>query len=246
MTVSNENFRRELLSAFDEMAGAPPIGRLRDRVRSAATQAPEPRPASWVAAVAAAVIAVTIVGVFYVANPLNRRSPAGGVVATQSPTPASTPTPESTLPAFTCTSNSLGTNPPQVAVLPVVYITDLKTGSHAGYDRLTITFGTGVPNGGIGITTQAGTDYTASPSGMAMKLKGSNGLLVTLHGSDLHTSYSGSTDIVTGYSTMVEVRRVEDFEGTVQLGIGINGPACYRAFLLTNPNRLVIDVQSGS
>jgi hypothetical protein len=79
---------------------------------------------------------------------------------------------------------------------------------------------------------------------MQMTLKGTNGLLVVIHGSDLHTSYSGSTDILTGYPALAEVRRVEDFEGVVQLGLGINGPACYRAFVLTNPMRLVIDVQS--
>ena len=47
-----------------------------------------------------------------------------------------------------------------------------------------------------------------------------------------------------GYGTLVEVRSVEDFEGTVQLALGINGSVCYRAFILTNPTRLVIDVQA--
>ena len=86
--------------------------------------------------------------------------------------------------------------------------------------------------------------FTASPSGMSVTLKGSNGILVVIHGADLHSSYSGSLDIVTGYATMVEVRRLEDFEGVVQLGIGINGAACYRAFWLSNPDRLVIDIQA--
>ena len=41
-----------------------------------------------------------------------------------------------------------------------------------------------------------------------------------------------------------EVKRIEDFEGVVQLGLGVNGPACYRVSFLTNPSRLVIDVQA--
>jgi hypothetical protein len=30
----------------------------------------------------------------------------------------------------------------------------------------------------------------------------------------------------------------------VQLGLGIAGPACYRVMILTNPTRLVIDIQA--
>ena len=41
----------------------------------------------------------------------------------------------------------------------------------------------------------------------------------------------------------IEVKRLEDFEGVVQLGLGVNGSGCYRAFFLTNPDRLVIDLQ---
>jgi hypothetical protein len=120
----------------------------------------------------------------------------------------------------------------------------MRTGTHPGYDRVTITFSNGLPSGGVHLAPQAGTTFTASPSGQQLVLKGSNGILVVIHGSDLHTSYSGSIDFVTGYATMAEVRRVEDFEGVVQLGIGINGAACYRAFLLDSPTRLVIDIQA--
>jgi hypothetical protein len=81
---------------------------------------------------------------------------------------------------------------------------------------------------------------------MQVTLKGRNAVLVTMDGVDLHTSYQGSTDIVTGYGALVELRRVQDFEGTVQLALGVNGTGCYRAFFLANPNRLVIDIQAGS
>jgi dolichol-phosphate mannosyltransferase len=56
----------------------------------------------------------------------------------------------------------------------------------------------------------------------------------------------GSTDIKTGYATLVEVRQVEAFEGVVQLGLGVDGAMYYRAFVLTNPTRLVIDIQAPS
>ena len=243
--MSNENFRRELNNAFDQVSGAPSPS-LRDRVRSSVAQAPEARGPYWIAAVAACVIALTLVGVLFVANPLNRRpSPGTSGQLTTSPTPTISPTasPQYSLPAFTCTTSGLSTSPPQPQV---AYISDLRTGAHSGYDRLTITFSNGMPSGHIDLRAQSGTTFTASPSGMQMTLKGSNGLLVIIHASDLHTSYNGPIDIVAGYSTLLEVRRVEDFEGVVQLGLGINGPACYRAFLLTDPDRLVIDIQAAS
>jgi hypothetical protein len=60
---------------------------------------------------------------------------------------------------------------------------------------------------------------------------------------DAHTAYSGSRDLVTGYGTLQEVRVLEDFEGAINIGLGVNGPACYHAYYLANPARLVIDVQ---
>jgi len=95
----------------------------------------------------------------------------------------------------------------------------------------------------VQISTRGDTTFTQSPSGMAATLKGRKGVLVVIHGSDLHSAYNGSLDIVTGYPILAEVKRLEDFEGVVQLGLGVNGSGCYRAFFLTNPDRLVIDLQ---
>jgi len=125
-------------------------------------------------------------------------------------------------------------------------VSDLRTGTHAGYDRLTIDFSNGGPSGAVELKPQSGTTFTQSPSGMSVTTRGRSGILVMIHGADLHSAYNGSVDIVTGYATLVEVKRVEDFEGVVQLGLGINGTGCYRAFWLSNPDRLVIDVEAGN
>jgi hypothetical protein len=244
--VSNENFRRELNQAFDQMSGSP-SPTLRERVRSSISDAPAARGPFWIATIAAAVLAVLIIGVLFVANPARRpTSNVGPGVPTASPSatasPSPTPTPDSGLPAFVCLSGSA--SGAHSVASPTGYVSALRTGTHSGYDRLTIEFSGGGPDGTVEIKPQSGTTFTASPSGMSMTLKGSNGILVVIHGADLHTSYSGSLDIVTGYATMAEVRRVEDFEGVVQLGVGINGPACYRAFWLSSPDRLVIDVEA--
>jgi hypothetical protein len=246
--VSNENFRRELGQVFDEIAGSPSAA-LPDRVRSSLADVPERKAPYWIAGVAAAVIGAVVIGVLVVANPLNRpvntigpgvgSSPTPGASSTPSPSPSTSATPDSNLPPFVCTASSIS-----YAQAPaVVFVDALRTGTHPGYDRLTVEFNNGQP-ASVDLRTQSGTTFTQSASGQTLRLAGSNGILVVIHGADLHTSYNGSTDIKTGYATLVEVRQVEDFEGTVQLGLGVSGATCYRAFIMSNPTRLVIDVQA--
>jgi hypothetical protein len=242
--VTNENFRRELDQVFDDMAGSPSAA-LPDRVRSSVTQAPDQRGPFWIAGVAAAAIAVVVIGVLVVANPLNRHNTVVPGVASSptpsastSPAPSPAPTPTSS-PAFTCSINPTSSSSPTAPA--VDFIDALRTGAHSGYDRLTVEFLNGEPTS-IDVQPQTGTNFTLSPSGMPVTLAGTNGILITIHGSDLHTNYSGATDIVTHYSGMAEVRRVQDFEGVVQLAIGINGTACFQASVIANPTRLVIDV----
>jgi hypothetical protein len=243
--MPNENFRREIGHVFDEMTGSPSAA-LPDRVRSSLAVAPEQRGPFWIAGIAAAVIAALVIAVLVVANPLNRPPTPAGPNAGSTPTPAASPSPspsptaDANLPAFLCAGGSaVGTSPAPA----VAFIDAVRTGTHPGYDRLTIEFQNG-PAGSVELQTQSGTKFTNSPKGEQVTLAGKNGILVIIHGSDLHTSYRGSTDIKTGYTALVEVRQVEDFEGVVQLALGVSGATCYRAFTLTNPDRLVIDIQA--
>ncbi len=245
--MSNEEFRRDLNNVFDDVSGTP-TSNLTDRVRSAIASPPEARGPYWLAAVAAAVIAVLIVSVLYVAGPLKPPSTVGGVHPTASPSapvtssPDSNPSPPPKSQQFICTDGSVIADGPS-GQPPVIFISGLRTGTHPGYDRLTIDLANGTP---VQVTFKpaSGTNFTLSPSGMTVKLKGTNSIEVVIQGADLHTSYSGPIDIVTGFKGLAEIRRVEDFEGVVQLGLGVNGPACYRFFYVGNPNRLVIDVQT--
>src|SRR5258708_4868371 len=237
--MPNENFRRELGHVFDEMTGSPTAA-LPDRVRSSIANAPEQRGPFWVAGIAATLIAALLVGILIVAN-VNRRptslAPAG--LPTPSATPSASPTPEANLPAFVCAASGTGPAPaPGVAFIDAV-----RTGTHPGYDRLTIEFQNGLP-ASVDLHPQSGTMFTTSPKGDQVTVAGRNGILVVIHGADLHTSYSGSTDIKTGSAVLVEVRQVEDFEGVVQLALGVSGATCYRAYTMTNPDRLVIDVKA--
>jgi len=248
--MPNEDFRRELGHVFDEMTGSPSAA-LPDRVRSSIAEAPEQRGPFWIAGLAAAIIAAIVVGVLLVADPLNRPHSTAGPRAEASPTtsvsktpgfsPAASPPSDSNLPAFVCAGGSAvgASTAPAVAFIDAV-----RTGTHPGYDRVTIEFKNGQA-GSTELQTQSGTTFTNSPRGDQVTLAGKNGILVVIHGADLHTNYTGSADIKTGYVSLVEIRKVEDFEGVVQLALGVSGEPCYRAFILTSPDRLVIDIQAG-
>ncbi len=244
----NDNFRRELNNAIDDVSGAPSPA-LRDRVRSAIAEAQPQRTTYWIAAVAACVITALIVGVLFVNNPF-RRLPVGAnptptPIASPStqPTPSPSPTP-TPLPQFICSADTL-TNP-NPAHLLTAYISAVDRGTHTseGYDRIVVHFSNGRPDAGVELKPQAGTKFVTDPKGDTVTLKGTNGLEVVIRGADMHTSYSGATDWVDGFTTLAEVRQIGDFEGVVNLAVGINGPPCFRAFYLTGPDRLVVDVQA--
>jgi hypothetical protein len=139
--------------------------------------------------------------------------------------------------SFTCGTSAV----PVTAVGPTALVNAIRTGSHAGYDRLVIEFASGVP-GSITVTPQQRPTFTASPRGDSITLAGSSGLHVVMHEADAHTSYSGPVAFKPNGAALLEVRRIEDFEGYVGLGLGLASGSCYRAFMLTSPTRLVIDV----
>jgi len=250
--MSRKDFRRDLNRAFEEMSGQPSPA-LSARVRSALTAQAPARPGPfWIAGLAAALIAAIVIGVFVVSN-FNRHltsgvpgtlpsaSPTASASASPSvtPTPAQTP-PDSSLPAFVCGSSA----PINSQNAPVVaFIDAVRTGTHTGYDRITIEFQNGQPSS-IELRPQSNATFTQGASGQSVTLAGSAGLLVVIHQADEHTAYSGATDFKTNYPVLLEARQMEDFEGTVQWGLGLSKSSCYRAFFLTGPTRLVIDIQT--
>jgi len=204
--------------------------------------------------VAAVLIAAVAVGVMFALN-ANRPQPTGGsnvaVVTSPSVSPAVSPVASpaaspsaatastSSQAAFVCGSSTLTAK--QSAA--TAFVDAIRTGAHAGYDRVTVEFKNGQP-ASVELRPQAGTTFHQAPSGQADTLAGSNGVLVIVRGSDAHTAYAGSRDVKTKFSGLAEVRVIEDFEGQVSLGLGVSGKACYRASYLTNPVRLVIDIQN--
>ena len=198
--------------------------------------------------VAAVLVAAVAVGVMFAVN-ANRPQPTGAlsvganVQGSPAPSPVSSPSAApvvaSTQAVFSCSSSNISATQSPAAA----FVDAIRTGSHAGYDRVVVEFKNGQP-GSISIRPQAGTTFHQAPSGKADTLAGRNGILVIIRGADAHTAYSGVRDLKTSSPSLAEVRVIEDFEGQISLGLGLKQTSCYRASVLTNPVRLVIDVQA--
>ena len=118
---------------------------------------------------------------------------------------------------------------------------DSRTGTHPGYDRVTFEFNNG-RTGTIQLLRRRIRNHR-DPRGDTVTLAGKFGIC-KIKGADNHTAFSGSTDIKNpAYPGILEVRELGDFEGTVQ-GPGTPSSPCHRAYLLTSPTRLVIDIQT--
>jgi hypothetical protein len=165
-----------------------------------------------------------------------------GTVATPQPSP--TAVAASSSPAgWICSSGSVLNK--VVTVQPdILYVNGMDATTASGYDTVTVSFTNGVPDNRNRLELQNSATFTLSPRGDQVTLKGNHGILVTLRGADMHTSYAGTRDSVTGFPVVAEVRVVQDFEGVVQIALGINGAHCWLASFSSNPDRLTIEVWS--
>jgi hypothetical protein len=149
--------------------------------------------------------------------------------------PSSQPSVE---PGFTCAPTT---------VLPattsaVVQITDTRVGTHAGYDRIVFELaGTKRPRLTVDI---ANPPIVEDASGLPVKVAGSAFLMLRLYdasGSPTHTDPSLNSP---GYPNLVNLVNSGDYEGYVTWIAGLLGSACYRITTLSNPTRIVVDVQA--
>lgn len=167
-------------------------------------------------------------------------SPASSSVASGpriSPPPVTPPTPpETNLPAFACADASGGQT-------GVANTTAARAGEFPGYDRFVLQFDSIVPT--YSVTRQAKPVFTQGASGQSVTLSGTAGVLVTVHSATGATTFTGPTDILNpNFVILSEARQTQDFEGYVSWGLGLARPACMRVFTLSDPARLVVDLQT--
>jgi hypothetical protein len=161
---------------------------------------------------------------------------ATSVPTTAAPTPTPTPTtsPGGT-PNTACTTLTGGS--------PVTssQLTAIRAAHNPGFDRLVFEWsGAAVPQYEIKVAST----FTA-PSGQAVRVDGNAFFSVRING-QAHTdagarSYPQSDPFRPALPLIREVKLVEDFEGVVIFGVGLERLACPTVLTLLSPARIVLD-----
>lgn len=128
----------------------------------------------------------------------------------------------------------------------------VRAGAHEGFDRVVVDL-TGSEGEGLGWRAAYTDDPRLDGSGMPADVAGDSVLQLTLAGmgypepgSDIYAEGTLGLDTHT-LGAVVEVQRTTPFEGMLQVFVGMQSePRPYRVFLLQDPMRLVIDVQTSS
>lgn len=164
--------------------------------------------------------------------------------ASPAPTPLPTVSEAGNLGPFACQDVSGGTSggmPMQLTAVRVAH-------QAAGYDRIVFEFappaGTTAYLPTYTVSRQSSAKFVKDPSGMSVTLSGADGLRIVVHGASGAGSYSASRDLTPALPVVQEVEELGDFEAVLSWGVGLSRPSCIRTLELSNPTRLVIDVQT--
>jgi len=176
--------------------------------------------------------------------PAARPTPFPQVAAVPAPTPIATPPPAPPAarapagphhPGFVCTAVSGGG-------AGTARVTSVRVGSHAGYDRLVLSFTGAVPRYDVQPQTTAA--FAVDAQGATVQLLGTGGLLVSMQNVANRDSFAGPSDLRPGFPVLAEARHVAGPAGVYQWALGLTHPACFRVTTLDGPPRLVIDVET--
>jgi hypothetical protein len=150
--------------------------------------------------------------------------------------PAVSPSPPGTnLPDFACADAAGGKTGAANTITA-------RVGEQYGYDRFVLQLDGIVPT--YTVKRQAKPVFTLGASGQTVTLSGTAGVLVSVFSATGNATYTGETDLIhPEFQVLKEARQVQDFEGHVQWALGLSQPTCMRVFTLSDPARLVVDLQ---
>lgn len=169
-------------------------------------------------------------------------SPATSALTSADPSTAPSslePIPTDQLGGFSCDLPVV--EDPTVAIANIV---DVRYGSHPDYDRVVFEFEQGTPE----LTLDRATPpFTADGSGLSITVDGESFLQLTMRGGTRQTdegtsSYDGPTDFDPGLPGLVDLVQGGDFERQSSWYLGLSAESCARVTLLTDPPRVVVDV----
>jgi hypothetical protein len=173
---------------------------------------------------------------------------AGSPGSGKTPAPASsTQTSRTTAPVPSSTAKPT-TGPsgtPIGCAKPGSYLTAVRVGQHASYDRVVFQFSGWEP----AVTVNRVPAVSADPRGTPVPLAGQSYLHVvfshlasTVCPQPLGQTWTGPSVLTPYYPQLLTVSAAGDFEGYLTFGIGLAARGSYHVYTLTDPNRVVIDV----
>lgn len=123
--------------------------------------------------------------------------------------------------------------------------TDIRVGSHAGFDRLVFEFeGTGDPQYHVGYND----DPRQQASGYPLEVPGEAKLELMIHGTSLDMSpdakYAATKELGLASGNIVEVYNGGTFEADSQYIVGLKNKRPYKVQILHEPTRLIVDFQT--
>ena len=149
--------------------------------------------------------------------------------------------PTTNLPPFVCASEGMGSGNAPSGVASIGGFTTVTT---SGYDRLVVLFSGAIPTGDIELRPETQTQLNATLGTARPTLAGTNAILVIIQGAKLDPSHRVPTDIKPNLPALKEVTATENAGDVVEVSLGVRGSGCYRTLLVSDPNRLIVDVPS--
>ena len=167
-------------------------------------------------------------------------APGAASVEPSASVAASEAEPTESLPAFACA--------PSVTIASTTdraQITDVRVGTHDGYDRIVFEFASGLPQT---VIKPVLAPLYADPSGLEVDVTGTAFLQVVMTGGTKvspagGTTYAGPTNFEPDFDQLAQLIEGGDFEAVSTWYLGLKGGGCLRVLTLTDPSRLVIDIE---
>jgi hypothetical protein len=124
----------------------------------------------------------------------------------------------------------------------VVPITDVRVGTHPGYDRIVFEFaGSGRPQLTVAL---AQPPFVEDASGKTVAVPGNLFLSLKLFDANGYPTYTGPSSFSPGYPSLVALVNTGDYEGYVTwiAGLRTSNSICYNLSTLASPTRIVVDI----
>jgi hypothetical protein len=174
------------------------------------------------------------------ASPSVEPSPSASVLEPSATAAPASSEPTESLPPFACTPSVT-----MAATTDRATITDVRVGTHEGYDRVVFEFAAGTPQTVIEAVLPP---FFQDASGLPLEVAGTAFLKVTMTDAsraslDGVVVYDGPTSFEPGFDQLVQLIEGGDFEAVSTWYLGLNGGGCIRVLTLDDPSRLVIDIE---